>query len=238
MLYFWSRVPPYTFSAFCTYDITYRLTASIWVAGETLTDSVVFQNAHSRKWISVMNQAGCPSERGTALSFRTRSGAVILISGNICNKDSFVERSNPLQGVYPNDADFAEAMKKGTSINVKDLCYGIEESKYPEPNWLAAERKARKRPQAYVIDNWERPKLWEGATFGYESAILGTGVNLLSATATAVDTHPEDNLEKNASGLLRAGFEYKDSWWHSPERLISFGRRYRDGFEFQVKQIR
>jgi hypothetical protein len=38
---------------------------------------------------------------------------------------------------------------------------------------------------------------------------------------------PVDKLDRVAPAVLKTEFKY-DNWWNSPERILSFSRRYRD----------
>ena len=238
MVLLWSWMPPNSFSPFCTYDFAYRLSATISVNGEQLTDSVTYQNAHSRRWIEGMNSGGCQSRDGTALSFRTSGGQVVLIPTRICRDAMYALADDGYKlrfEFYPKDADFAKAMRKGKSVNVKDFCFGVEDDLKPTANWEEELRKKKQVPQAYVVDNWKTPSQWEAIIFGDQSKILLTSAQLVSVDAFAFDESPRDNLEKNAPGLLQSGFEGGGDWWRSPERIISFDRRYSGGFKYTVK---
>src|ERR1700744_152909 len=80
ILFIYERVPPYTFSPFCTYDLTYRLKVNIEVAGTQYASEVVLQEYRSREWIQVINYAGCPQTYGSALSFRLEDNRLVLLA--------------------------------------------------------------------------------------------------------------------------------------------------------------
>ena len=58
MFFIHERAPPYSFSAFCTYDLTYRLNVTIEVAGTRYSSEVVRQQSRSRRWVQEINYAG------------------------------------------------------------------------------------------------------------------------------------------------------------------------------------
>src|ERR1700732_4579383 len=79
------RSPPYTFDPTCTYDLTYRLTATIELGGERYSSEVVHQRSRSRRWVQEMNSGGCQQTYGTALSFRLADHRLILVGSEVCS---------------------------------------------------------------------------------------------------------------------------------------------------------
>ena len=231
----WNLSPPNSFSLFCTYDISYRLEATISVNGKDYSDWVQFQNSKSQHWIEGINYNGCPSTYGTALSFKLDSGAVLLVPAHICPNAmrSLGEPYKKPSDYYPGAGAYSKAMRAREKVNILEFCRGVEEDENPIGGRRIGEKP---RPQAYVVDNFQAPKRWEPVRFGQQSALLGGVINFKSAIAVASDRSPVDNLETNAPGILVSGFDDGGSWWSSPERIIEFGRRYSGGFKYQVKK--
>src|SRR4051794_25129626 len=76
--------PKYSFDPFCTYDESYKLDAIIEVDGRTYSSHVVRQTTRSRDWIYNLNQNGCSSSHGTALSFRLPDNRAFLLRATLC----------------------------------------------------------------------------------------------------------------------------------------------------------
>lgn len=83
--------PVYSFHPMCTYEVNARVTADIEVEGEMLSATVVHQNSHSRRWISIMNSAGCKQRYGNALTYKLRDDRVLILPSRLCyrRKKSF-----------------------------------------------------------------------------------------------------------------------------------------------------
>jgi hypothetical protein len=212
--------PPNTFHPFCTYDLTYRLNATIDVGGRQYSSQVVFQNSHSRRWIEVMNSAGCLPKYGTALPFRLADDRLILLRTGICpTAKNRLSRTDNFYHIPAND--FTDAMAKRQTIDLAAYCSGI--GKDQRPSWVL-EEQWRRLGDGFVIDNAEHPKRWQKLLFG--DTLLGSDdvIRIVSATAEAIDIWPTDNLDKDAPAVLRTHFKYKE-WYESPESIVSFDRR-------------
>jgi len=86
-LAFWYMFSPVnTFHLTCTYTVNARVTADIVVGGKELSASAVYQNSRSRRWISIMNSAGCIQPRGNAIAFNLPGDRVLLVPARLCNK--------------------------------------------------------------------------------------------------------------------------------------------------------
>jgi hypothetical protein len=214
------RSPPYTFDLTCTYDLTYRLSATIELGGERYSSEVVHQRSQSRKWLSVMNSGGCPQTYGTALSFRLADQRLILVGSEICSA-----ALRKLAGsLYDNDA-FATAMVQHRKLDLMPLCTGIGE---PRP-------RERDLYEGFLIDNADHPAWWGGFKFDSTLPDSDQTIHLVSARIEAADISPSDNLQETAPAVLETEFGF-DTWWNSPERIVSFNRRPRP-YAFAAKPI-
>lgn len=84
---FWYMFSPVnTFHLTCTYTVNARVTADIVVGGKELSASAVYQNSRSRRWISIMNAAGCTQPDGNVLAFKLPGDRVLLVPAILCNK--------------------------------------------------------------------------------------------------------------------------------------------------------
>ena len=217
--------PPYTFSAVCTYDLTYRLTLTIDVGGKQYTSEVVHQQSRSREWISVMNSSGCQQTYGTAVPFRLADDRLILLRSHICGAAQRQFREPPNYG-KPNvgryysalkerEKDpFARAMAEHRKIDVVRYCAGISRDRY-----------LGRFTDGFVIDNADRPTRWKGFQFGDSLSESDEVIRLIAATAEAADIWPADDLDRIAPAVLRTNFK-NQSWSDSPEAILSFSRRY------------
>lgn len=188
--------PPYTFHPLCTYRLLSELTADISVSGEVYSTSVIYQASQSRKWIAVMNSAGCKSTHGTALVYKLNNGNVVLVPSGMCRK--------------------AETeLKRRGSVDIVKTCNG------------------RHRPDgiAFFIDSAEHPKRWRELSPKDDFRII-------EMRATSTWKSPSDNIDHVAPNILKSRFETNGSWWRSPERVLTFDRRYYPtrSFVFEVKK--
>lgn len=76
--------PPNSFHPTCTYTVNARVSADVLFSGKMFTAEVVYQNAHSRKWISIMNSAGCVPKYGNALLYKSADDKVLIVSARLC----------------------------------------------------------------------------------------------------------------------------------------------------------
>lgn len=76
--------PPNSFHLTCTYTVNAVVSADVEVSGVKLTSTVVHQNSRSRKWISIMNSAGCKQRYGNALVYRLADDRVLIVSARLC----------------------------------------------------------------------------------------------------------------------------------------------------------
>lgn len=214
--------PHYTLDPTCTYDLTYRLTATIELGGERYSADVVHQRSRSRKWLSGINSAGCPQTYGTALSFRLADHRLILIGSDVCSA-ALQRLAGSLNEFY--SGDYATAMTQHRKLDLTPLCTGIGR---PRP-------RDQDAYEGFLIDNADHPAWWGG--FKFDSTLPGSDqtIHLVSADIEAADLSPSDNIEKTAPELLKTAFEY-DEWWNSPERVLSFERRPRP-YAYTAKPI-
>ena len=76
--------PPNSFHPTCTYTINAVVSAEVEVSGQKLSSTVVHQNSHSRRWISIMNSAGCKQRYGNALVYRLANDNVLIVPARLC----------------------------------------------------------------------------------------------------------------------------------------------------------
>jgi hypothetical protein len=204
-------IPPNTFNPLCTYDLTYRLNATIEVGGRQYTSQVVVQGAHSRDWIARINTAGCRSTYGTALPFRLADDRVVLLRPHLCRA-----ARRALAGTEKDyeAGNFRRAMAERRTVEVTRLCNGIGH------DWRSRIRVA----EGYLIDNAERPRHWRGFGFGHPLPPSDEIIRLVRASAQAADIWPSDPLAEVAPGVLKTHFRYTD-WLDSPEAILSSSRR-------------
>ena len=203
--------PPNNFDPFCTYDLTYRLNVTIEVGGRQYSSQVVHQESHSRRWIEVMNSAGCLETYGKAVPFRLADDRVVLLRSFICQKAK-QQFANSLDEYYHHK--FSAAMSEHRKVDLTPYCSGISKNK-PQTQRLE---------DGFVIDNADHPTRWQGFEFGEDLPPPGGTVRLVSATAEAIDTWPADNLDKIVPGVLKTYFK-SAQWSASPEAILSFDRR-------------
>lgn len=94
-LAFWYVSSPVnTLNLLCSYDVNARVSAEIEVGGKKMTGSAVFQNSRSRRWISIMNAAGCTQPYGNTIAFRLPNDRVLLVPTRLCRRAmDIVDRS-------------------------------------------------------------------------------------------------------------------------------------------------
>jgi hypothetical protein len=170
--------PPNTFNPLCTYDLSYRFSATIEVANKRYSSEVVHQMARPRDWISDLNRAGCGSLHGTALPFRLDDDRVVLLRARVCPA-----AINALTGVKPRERgmkkpDYSGAMREQRSVNVADHCAGIAQD--------AISHAYVKVTDGFLIDNANAPSQWEGLFLDRATASSNTNVHLVSAKAQAL----------------------------------------------------
>ncbi|KUO65028.1 MAG: hypothetical protein APF80_10575 [Alphaproteobacteria bacterium BRH_c36] len=78
------RSPVYSFHPTCTYTVNARVIADVDIEGEKLSAAVVHQNSRSRRWIAMMNSAGCQQQYGDALTYRLSDDRVLIIPSRLC----------------------------------------------------------------------------------------------------------------------------------------------------------
>lgn len=95
----------------------------------------------------------------------------------------------------------------------------------------ACRTKRQSYSNGFVIDSAEHPRKWMPISFGKE-------IQLEEVTATITWDQPYDNLTTIAPSLLKSGFEYGHDWWASPDRIVSFARRYKrnSAFSYRVQK--
>jgi hypothetical protein len=203
-------MPPYALDPFCTYDLTYRLNATIDVDGQPYSAEITHMNSFSRNWIAVMNSAGCQQTHGTALAFRPPDNRVVLMGPPLCLRArralSDVDRDY--------EQSFAQAMAARKTVDVMQYCANA-------PDAVAGQA------HGFVVDNADRPTEWARFRFGEKMTNADTTIRLVAATATATHASPADQLREVAPGVLKTYFEH-DVWWNSPEAILNFHRRSRE----------
>ena len=232
----WTKSVPNTLSPFCSYDLTYQLTATVRIGGENITDSIIYQHPVSRDWIKGII-SGCEARYSFVLSFRTKSGSVLLLPAHICSDAKYAladPRHVPGSIFAQFPVDYSNAMRNRASVNLLKYCFGTEDNLQLRAQWQVDDRKNNRVPQAYAIDHGDSPTAWEPIILGSPSLILPQSVKLLEVVAVAMDEYPYDNLEKNAPALLRSSFTGVDDWWDSPERVIPWSIRHANGFKFEL----
>jgi hypothetical protein len=92
------------------------------------------------------------------------------------------------------------------------------------------EGKPRPDGDAFALDSGTNPTLWQPLTWD-------DNVKLISMKAERSFGSPNDLLDQNAPSVLDAGFDDNGDWWASPERVITFWRRYNknEPYRFQVQ---
>lgn len=80
------RSPTYSFHPTCTYTVNARVSADVEIGGQKLTSTVIYQNSRSRRWISMINSAGCKQLYGNALTYRLANDSILIVPSRICHK--------------------------------------------------------------------------------------------------------------------------------------------------------
>jgi hypothetical protein len=80
------RSPPNSFHPLCTYTVNATVSAEVEIGRQKLSSTVVYQNSRSRKWISMINSAGCTQFYGNALTFRLTDDRVLIVPTRVCHK--------------------------------------------------------------------------------------------------------------------------------------------------------
>ena len=196
------RSPVYSFHPTCTYTVNARVSADVEIGGQKLSSAVVYQNSRSRRWITMINSAGCTQLYGDALTFRLSNDSVLIVPSRIC---------------YHGEQELA----KSGRIDVLSVCTG----------------KQAHQDSAFIVDSASRPTRWQ-------SVVNGVDFRIVSMTAVSTWDNPADDIATIAPNLLKSEYKYAPSskWSQSPERVISFRRRYDErrhkpdqAYEFTVK---
>jgi hypothetical protein len=196
------------FDLFCTYDLDYRLTATIEVDGRQYTSSVTRRQTRSRDWISNLNSAGCQPTHGTALAFRLVDNRAVLAPTAICNEARQMLADAPRM---PRPT-YARAMSERRSVDLVNVCRGtIAGSGRPRVN----------SAPAFLLDSADKPSQWWGFHFG--DTVQGSVVRLVAAAAQALHAEPVDSLDA-FPGVLDSPFQHTNPY-NSPEAIIPFERR-------------
>lgn len=82
--------PTYTFHPMCTYTVNAAISADVVIAGQKLSSTVIYQNGHSRRWIAMLNSAGCSHPEGNALTYRLANDRVLIVPAQICHAGQHV----------------------------------------------------------------------------------------------------------------------------------------------------
>lgn len=192
--------PPNTFHPTCTYTVNARVSADVEIRGERLSSSVVYQNSRSRRWLAMINSAGCDQWYGDVLTYRLADDSVLIVPTQICRKGE-------------------QELEASGRLDILATCTG---------------RQAH-QDAAFIIDSASRPSRWHAATIGLDFRIT-------RMVAESTWDSPSDDMATIAPNLLKSDFKYeRQQWSRSPERLISFHRRYQErrdrpeqSYEFQV----
>jgi hypothetical protein len=136
----------------CTYDLTYRLIATIELDGQRYSSEVVHQRSRSRNWLAAMNMSGCSQTYGTTLSFRLPDHRLILVGSEICWA-ALRELAGSL-GDF-SSANYVTAMVQHRKLDVTSLCTGISR---PRP-------RDKDVYEGFLIDNADHPTRWGGFKF-------------------------------------------------------------------------
>lgn len=222
MLAFYEQAPPYTFNPFCTYDLTYRLNVVLEAEGQQYSSEVVHQLSRSRRWIAEMNSAGCQQTHGTALSFRLANNRLVLISSTICPNAQRAFDATPYG--YNPPGSFAQAMREHRRVDLTPLCVSVHRDR-PRSAFDYSEY------DGFLIDDADDPARWKGFKLDAASSNADEHLRIVSAFAEAADDLPKDELDNVAPAVLKTTFKYED-WWNSPEKILSFSRRYRPDKKF------
>lgn len=206
--------PPYSFHPFCTYNLTYRLQATLEAEGKQYSSEVVYQRSRPRGALSTMFSNSCQSTHGTALAFRLDDSRLVLLPSHICQTAdrTIADRSSRTYAT-----DVARAMKQHRRVDVASICTGISRDRDRSMPYFL-------KYDGFLVDNADKPSQWIGFRFGDVSGPAAQ-FRLVSAIAEAADISPKDDLDKIAPGILKTEFKYVN-WADSPERVISFSRRY------------
>jgi hypothetical protein len=195
---------------FCTYDVAYRLTATIEAGGQQTTSQAVRRVMRTRKAFQWLGQ--CQGAAGKAIAFRLPDNRLVLARASVCPHatDQFMDGRDEYPG--------ARAMRERTTIDVTRFCFGLSR----------VSARSVEAPDAFLIDNADRPRRWR--PFFFDQPMAGTGevIRLVSATAQAIDRFPTDNLERIAPAILETYFKQdtqKGSQF-SPAAILDFKRPY------------
>ncbi|HEX4894600.1 MAG TPA: hypothetical protein VFV47_15070 [Hyphomicrobiaceae bacterium] len=96
--------------------------------------------------------------------------------------------------------------------------------------------KQANQNSAFIVDSASHPRKWKAVTNGIE-------FQFASMTAVSTWKSPSDDIASIAPNLLKSNFKYgRQQWSNSPEKVISFSRRYSErhdksgqAFEFEVE---
>jgi hypothetical protein len=189
--------PPNTFNPFCTYDLTYRLRATLEAEGKQYSSEAIHQKSRPRRWIMSLNGGGCPSSEGTTLAFRLDDNRLVLIGSTICREAEHIlayGKAN-VHYEYP-----ARAMRDGRKVDVSSLCTGVVRSRDRSTQTFL-------RYDGYLIDNADKPTRWTGFRFYDNTASSPPHFRMVSAVAEAADISPTDDLDRVAPEMIKTDFK-------------------------------
>jgi hypothetical protein len=151
------------------------------------------------------------NKHGTALSFRLANNRLVLISSTICPNAQRAFDATPYG--YNPPGSFAQAMREHRCASA---CIGDR----PRSAFNYS------RYDGFLIDDADNPARWKGFKLNAASSNADEHVRIVSAFAEAADDLPKDELNNVAPAVLKTTFKHED-WWNSPEKILSFSRRYR-----------
>ena len=88
-----------------------------------------------------------------------------------------------------------------------------------------------KNKNIFAINSAKQPKSWRYVTSADD-------FEFVDMTATSTWKYPKDDIDNIAPNILKSRYEGGRSWSQSPERALSFKRRYNPtkSFKFEVKE--
>jgi len=71
----------------------------------------------------------------------------------------------------------------------------------------------------FIVDNSNKPTSWQTFNFlkGEHKA------KLISMSAQSTIRYPYSNMKSISPNILKIDFDYGDSWWNSPARIVGIG---------------
>ena len=162
-----------------------------------------------------MNYNGCPQAYGAALAFRLGDNRLALFSSQICPEAERIFGDRTKKSYR---AEFARAMSEHRKLDATPLCTGvIRDHGRPAAGFL--------KYDGFLIDNADKPTRWSGFRFDNDSSYPDAQLRIVSVIVEAADVLPEDDLDSIAPAILKTQFKF-EHWFDSPERNLSFSRRY------------